>query len=542
MLMAIGGKISGNSGIAGGIVTGRVDGGRLTWRVSYVAGLLLVGAVTAACYPCYLGKASDLKPWAAALAGVLVGVGTRMGAGCTSGHGVCGLARFSRRSLAAFGTFVSSGMVTATLVHASAHLHRLFYNVAPSSHPHSYGGHLRDKVATAVGSASDVSRIAKLASAVGLFMRQTRMAWGSSRWPIVDVSQQLASAGFKAAGAAEAPEAVGTKRGPWVFAGIALVLTIIFHQEVIRRLDWVDKRIGGLEVQVPAAVGRRRGRTASDPRLPSSMSSSPPSAVESSSSSRTPATSLSEAKAAAERSILLHAAAGICGILFGIGLVISGMVDARGKVMGFLLPVGVGQLADQQSSGWPGWDATLPMVMLGSLAVNTAGYQLLHFLGRRYGCGPVLGEDSLREPLHRDSRSDTDAAAGFGSAMRTSQHQHADMFNRSKTSYDQIIKLGPSNPFNRTIDIRLVLGALVFGIGWGLSGACPGPLLLGLGARSSLSLVAAPWCAVGFLVHDLVADVISAACSCGTAAGIWPADATQSKLRTTGCGAGVASG
>jgi uncharacterized protein len=58
------------------------------------------------------------SPWVLVAAGLLVGFGTRLGNGCTSGHGVCGVARLSRRSLVAVVTFVAVGMLTATVRHA----------------------------------------------------------------------------------------------------------------------------------------------------------------------------------------------------------------------------------------------------------------------------------------------------------------------------------------------------------------------------------------------------------------------------------------
>lgn len=114
LLMGTLGRIAGISGIAGSLVTGRtVD---WPWRVVFVAGL--VGA------PLLLwllrgdsgiGPPQVGLPWMA-LAGLLVGLGTRLGSGCTSGHGVCGIARWSPRSLAATVTFMALGIATVTVV------------------------------------------------------------------------------------------------------------------------------------------------------------------------------------------------------------------------------------------------------------------------------------------------------------------------------------------------------------------------------------------------------------------------------------------
>ena len=107
------GRILGISGIVGGLL--RPTSGDVGWRISFVLGLL----------------AAPLLYWLAAgptavridagwstlvIAGLLVGVGTRFGSGCTSGHGVCGLSRLSPRSLMATLAFMGAGFVTVYLV------------------------------------------------------------------------------------------------------------------------------------------------------------------------------------------------------------------------------------------------------------------------------------------------------------------------------------------------------------------------------------------------------------------------------------------
>jgi uncharacterized membrane protein YedE/YeeE len=107
------GRTAGVSGIVGGIVRPRQ--GDVAWRAAFVAGLVLAGLAGHALAPGSI--APSPRPLAVlALAGLLVGVGTRVGGGCTSGHGVCGVARGSRRSFAATATFVATGIVTVTLL------------------------------------------------------------------------------------------------------------------------------------------------------------------------------------------------------------------------------------------------------------------------------------------------------------------------------------------------------------------------------------------------------------------------------------------
>ncbi len=109
------GRITGISGIFGGALI-PPDGDRL-WRAVFVFGLLVGGASLWWLYPAAFPVASlKSMSWpVVVLAGLLVGVGTRMGSGCTSGHGICGLARFSVRSLVATVTFILAGAATVFL-------------------------------------------------------------------------------------------------------------------------------------------------------------------------------------------------------------------------------------------------------------------------------------------------------------------------------------------------------------------------------------------------------------------------------------------
>jgi hypothetical protein len=110
-LLAANGRIAGVSGILHGIFS--PPGAE--WRAWFISGLLLAGlAWQAAGAPVPLRVGYPLG-WVAA-AGLLVGFGTRMGGGCTSGHGVCGLGRLSARSLVAVITFMAAGMVSVFVV------------------------------------------------------------------------------------------------------------------------------------------------------------------------------------------------------------------------------------------------------------------------------------------------------------------------------------------------------------------------------------------------------------------------------------------
>jgi uncharacterized membrane protein YedE/YeeE len=104
------GKISGLSGIVEGIITSSGEG----WHYSYVSGLLSSGLLCHYLFPNLLGEGStNLSVLAVVVGGFLSGFGTRLSGGCTSGHGLCGLGRFSPRSLTSVVLFMASGMVTA---------------------------------------------------------------------------------------------------------------------------------------------------------------------------------------------------------------------------------------------------------------------------------------------------------------------------------------------------------------------------------------------------------------------------------------------
>jgi uncharacterized membrane protein YedE/YeeE len=115
-LLLANGRIAGISGITGGLLA-RPD--RDTpWRASFLAGLLVGGVALRWADPAAFGPSPAGSPLVVALAGLLVGFGARLGSGCTSGHGVCGISRRSARSLVATLTFMATA---AAMVFAMRH-------------------------------------------------------------------------------------------------------------------------------------------------------------------------------------------------------------------------------------------------------------------------------------------------------------------------------------------------------------------------------------------------------------------------------------
>jgi hypothetical protein len=109
MLVFMNGRIAGISGIVGGLF--RPAPGDVAWRLAFVAGLIaapLLYAIVAALPPVVIEASYPTL----IVAGVLVGIGTRYGAGCTSGHGVCGVSRLSPRSIVATLSFMAAGFAT----------------------------------------------------------------------------------------------------------------------------------------------------------------------------------------------------------------------------------------------------------------------------------------------------------------------------------------------------------------------------------------------------------------------------------------------
>jgi uncharacterized membrane protein YedE/YeeE len=110
------GRIAGISGILGGLL--RPTSGDVMWRLAFLLGLIVAPAVLAA-FVAPVIPTIDAGPTALIISGLLVGIGTRYGGGCTSGHGICGLSRLSPRSLIATLAFMGSGMA---IVFAMRHL------------------------------------------------------------------------------------------------------------------------------------------------------------------------------------------------------------------------------------------------------------------------------------------------------------------------------------------------------------------------------------------------------------------------------------
>lgn len=113
-LLMFHGRIAGISGIAGGIF--RREAGDIAWRVMFLIGLFAAGGAWSYFRPTDYAFGIERSTIALVVAGLAVGVGTQLGSGCTSGHGVCGIGRFSKRSTVATMTFMATAAVTVFVV------------------------------------------------------------------------------------------------------------------------------------------------------------------------------------------------------------------------------------------------------------------------------------------------------------------------------------------------------------------------------------------------------------------------------------------
>jgi len=111
ILMFLNGRIAGISGIVAGIFNSPSMSEKM-WRFAFVVGLIAGAFVYAHFFPVSIEPREHMTTALLVVGGLIVGFGTAMGGGCTSGHGVCGMSRLSLRSIAATMTFLVSGIVT----------------------------------------------------------------------------------------------------------------------------------------------------------------------------------------------------------------------------------------------------------------------------------------------------------------------------------------------------------------------------------------------------------------------------------------------
>ena len=115
LLMALSGRIAGISGIVGGLLPPKLATDR-SWRLAFVVGLVAAPIILRTLTGADHIGAPTVGTAVLILAGLLVGIGTALGGGCTSGHGICGISRLSPRSIIAVGVFMATAIATLFLV------------------------------------------------------------------------------------------------------------------------------------------------------------------------------------------------------------------------------------------------------------------------------------------------------------------------------------------------------------------------------------------------------------------------------------------
>lgn len=115
VMMLFNGRVTGISGILSGVLTFKPKMNEYSWRLFFLLGLISGGFLLRFYYPKAITQTTSLFSADYIFAGLMVGVGTMLGSGCTSGHGVCGISRFSVRSILATITFLSFGILSVVL-------------------------------------------------------------------------------------------------------------------------------------------------------------------------------------------------------------------------------------------------------------------------------------------------------------------------------------------------------------------------------------------------------------------------------------------
>lgn len=114
LMLFLTGRVAGISGILSGLI--RPAKGDIAWRLFFIFGLITGGLALQFNRPEVFGRSPLVHDWTVVIAGLLVGYGTTLGSGCTSGHGICGISRFSIRSIAATMIFICAGVVSVAIL------------------------------------------------------------------------------------------------------------------------------------------------------------------------------------------------------------------------------------------------------------------------------------------------------------------------------------------------------------------------------------------------------------------------------------------
>ena len=399
LLMLLTGRVSGISGIVGALTSGRRPP---IFETAYVAGLLCAGALLISVSPSkavFGPRDGPALHWGACVVGgIAVGLGTRMGSGCTSGHGIVGLARLSPRSLAAVGVFFACALLTAGV---------------------SRSNFLRG---TLYGAGSDLP--------------SPRGDWA---WTL--------------------------SQGMYIIPLIVtIVVMVIIALATAAAAAGKNEAKGPPQAQAQAPLGDESRFLVAEADVAIVAAAAAAAA--------TPLVAAAPPTAAAAPKALAVVAVWASGVSFGLALGLSGMCDPN-KVLRFLDFAGDG-----------GWDPQLMLVMGCGVGTNLILIR-----------GMAVGRFSKFVPPFAA------AFEGGGGGLKP-------VASASKPLC-AIINYGPACAANRVITIPFLIGALLFGFGWGLTGVCPGPGVVDYVTGGSHFGITLPSMLFGMVMYDAGMKVIS---------------------------------
>jgi hypothetical protein len=415
--------------------------------------MLIAGGILLDPYPSVFGETLHMKPWAAAVGGLLVGFGSRLGNGCTSGFGVLGLPRFSLRAFVAVSVFMTTGVIVAGLTRASFSRSK-FYDVPSSpseaANPESYGWTLGDK--------NQYYILPLVGVLVGSFI-------------LLNLPRTIDFIRAKFSGDADAATCTKGAGEPPLSPSASNAVAATHHAHRLNHYQGhMDIRHDDPEVGLPepTPTDGSSTTTATATDIDTTRESSPLKAAAATSGDASNSTaSAAPSKHSFAAVLMAQAVALFSGLGFGLALVLSGMTDPS-KVLHFL-----------DFAGTDGWDPQLLLVMGGAVMVNAAIFW--------YALSPS-SPSAFRTRVPRFFLALSDP----GTAPKAAH---------------ELIPYGFRHPDNRVFSWQLLLGTAVFGAGWGLCGVCPGPGIVDYVSGKPHFGVAIPAIFAGMAIHTFLRDI-----------------------------------